>query len=117
MVKTFERRGTSVPVVCPDCFSETFAMSEMKQIQRSAFLRKNSLNQLSAEFPLIVKRLSDFLLPVLLEQRIVPIHWHPVTMQGKNCYCSVPLAKMPEVSNGLFRKHKKSPCFTMCEKW
>lgn len=77
MVKTFERRGTSVPVACSDCFSETFAMSEMKQIQWSAFLRKNSLNQLPAEFQQIVKRLSDFLLPVLLEQRIVPIQWRP----------------------------------------
>ena len=77
MVKTFERRSTPVPVACPDCFSETFSMSEMKQIQWSAFLRKNSLNQLPANFPLIIKRLSDFLLPVLLEQRIVPVLWHP----------------------------------------
>ena len=77
MVKTFERRGTSLPVACPDCFSETFAMSEVKQVQWSAFLRKNSLNQLPAEFPQIVNRLSVFLLPVLIEQHIMPIQWHP----------------------------------------
>lgn len=76
MVKTFERRETLNVTVCPFCFTEEFAKSTVKQTQWKAFLRKNTLI-LPADFELIVKRLSDFLLPVLLEQPHSPLRWNP----------------------------------------
>ena len=76
IIKTFERRETPMVVGCPFCFTEAFAKSTAKQTQWKAFLRKNSLT-LSADFVQIVKRLSDFLLPVLLEPSSAPVRWNP----------------------------------------
>ena len=76
MIKTFERRETPSVTVCPFCFTEEFANSTVKQTQWKAFLRKNAL-MLPADFELIVKRLSDFLLPILLEQAQAPFRWNP----------------------------------------
>jgi len=76
MVRTFERRETPIVTVCPFCFTETFAKSTVKQTQWKAFLRKNTL-MLPTDFEVIVGRLSDFLLPILLEQAQAPFRWNP----------------------------------------
>ena len=76
MVRTFERRETPIVTVCPFCFTEAFAKSTVKQTQWKAFLRKNTL-MLPTDFEVIVKRLSDFLVPVLLEQTTIPVRWNP----------------------------------------
>ena len=76
MVKTFERRETPSVTVCPFCFTEEFAKSTVKQTQWKAFLRKNTL-MLPEDFGLIVNKLSEFLLPVLLDQTPVPVRWNP----------------------------------------
>ena len=76
MVRTFERRETPIVTVCPFCFTEAFAKSTIKQTQWKAFLRKNALI-LPEDFELIIKRLSNFLVPVLLEQTTIPVRWNP----------------------------------------
>ena len=76
MVKTFERRETAGVTACPFCFTVEFAKSTVKQTQWKAFLRKNTL-MLPEDFGLIVNKLSEFLLPVLLNQTPVPVRWNP----------------------------------------
>jgi hypothetical protein len=62
MAETFTRRGTDISGA-DYIFSENFAESIDKQKQWSAFLHKNNLAG-TEEFPLIMKQLKAFLLPV-----------------------------------------------------
>ena len=71
---TFERRGTDRPTEAPVVFTSHFHHLPDKQIQWNAFLRKSRLQALSLE--LTIQRVSDFLLPVLLED-VSESHWDP----------------------------------------
>jgi len=77
VTRTFERRRTSVPTECPFCFTDSFANLSEKQIQWSAFLRKNELNNLPQDFPTVIHRIAELLLPVLLPGKNSFSVWHP----------------------------------------
>ena len=64
---TFTRRKTEMPDKHPFGLTETFAQDSQKQIQWSAFLRKNSLEALPLEN--VVQFLSDFLWPAIQSAR------------------------------------------------
>ena len=76
IARTFERRETPIRKDRPFCFTEDFAKSAVKQTQWKAFLRKNALS-LPSDFTLIVKKLAEFLLPLLQEPSTAPFRWNP----------------------------------------
>ena len=75
---TFQRRKTALPSATPIGLSEAFATEPQKQIQWSAFIRKNRLNAPN-ELLEIVHRLESFVLPTLLDPAIAKKSWNPET--------------------------------------
>ena len=73
--KTFERRGTAIPTILPDCFSEEFMQMPMKQTQWNAFVRKNRLPEKPENFTIAVSRIKDFLTPVFFPPAETPAKW------------------------------------------
>ncbi len=60
---TFLRRGTALPAEVPVALTPLFANDPTKATQWNAFMRKNRIE--AGLLPEVVRRLSDFLLPVL----------------------------------------------------
>lgn len=60
---TFLRRSTTLPTEAPVAFTQPFGNDPTKAMQWSAFLRKNRIE--APPLPEVVRRLSEFLLPVL----------------------------------------------------
>jgi len=65
---TLERRQTAV-IGIPIVFREEFQNDEMKQVQWAAFLRKTRIDKVKKEFSDIMKRITDFLEPVVISIR------------------------------------------------
>jgi hypothetical protein len=61
---TFSRRQTNLPLA-PEPFTDAFASDATKQAQWSAFLRRNGLTGVSAQFGEVVALLRKFIEPVL----------------------------------------------------
>jgi len=82
---TFQRRGTDRPQETPVAFTNRFHELPDKQTQWKAFLRKSSLQ--APSFEQTIQRISDFLLPVLLDE-VSGSHWHPETgwTQGSSLF-------------------------------
>ena len=59
----------------PECFSDEFMMSPMKQTQWNAFIRKNQLRENPGNFYDAALRIKSFLLPVLLPRTDTPTQW------------------------------------------
>lgn len=72
--RTFMQRKTELPTGIPVGLSKEFSGDPQKQTQWKAFLRKNKLDQ-SAEFPDIVTRIANFLVPVLKDGSISEMEW------------------------------------------
>lgn len=62
---TFLRRSTALPAEVPVALTQPFADDPAKAMQWGAFLRKNRIE--APPLPEVVRRLSEFLLPVLLD--------------------------------------------------
>jgi len=60
---TFKRRKTEIPVDPPLALTDEFGRDEAKSVQWKAFVRKNGLEKETPEFPELLSRLRDFLLP------------------------------------------------------
>lgn len=76
IAQTFTRRRTAIPGSLPTGLSKDFSESPERQIQWNAFLRKNGLDQ-STQLPEIVSRISDFLMPLILNEEIRGMQWTP----------------------------------------
>jgi hypothetical protein len=72
--RTFMQRKTELPTSIPVGLSKEFSGDPQKQTQWKAFLRKNRLDQ-SVEFPDIVTRIANFLVPVLTDGSISKMEW------------------------------------------
>jgi hypothetical protein len=71
---TFARRSTIISDAIPVAFTTAFSSDAQKIEQWSAFLRKGNLSVI--ELPLVVKAISNFVLPVLLKQ-VSDLVWTP----------------------------------------
>ena len=77
---TFKRRKTDLPDRRPLPLTEAFALDSAKQTQWGAFLRKNDISNMPAEFEKVISELSSFLVPPLKyasEARIFDKNWQP----------------------------------------
>ncbi len=59
---TFKRRRTELPVTMPLPLTEEFASNPGKQTQWRAFLRKNDISYVSANFEQVISTLGSFLM-------------------------------------------------------
>lgn len=75
LCNTFKRRNIPLPGSIPECFSDEFMMSPMKQTQWNAFIRKNQLRENPGNFYDAALRIKSFLLPVLLPRTDTPTQW------------------------------------------
>lgn len=75
LCNTFKRRNIPLPGSIPECFSDEFMMSLMKQTQWNAFIRKNQLRENPGNFYDAALRIKSFLLPVLLPRTDTPTQW------------------------------------------
>ena len=76
VINTFSNRHVSLPIEQPECFTEEFYLSNIKQTQWSAFCRKNELQGQPKHLPEAVTRIKAFLLPVLCLTQSQPSIWH-----------------------------------------
>lgn len=77
---TFERRKTDLPAKRPLPLTEGFASDLAKQTQWGAFLRKNDISHMPADFKKVISELGGFLVPPLKyasEARISDKVWQP----------------------------------------
>ena len=77
---TFKRRRTELPATKPLPFTEDFASDPAKQAQWRAFLRKNDIAYVSADFKQVISTLDSFLMtPVKhsTETKAVEMVWKP----------------------------------------
>lgn len=62
---TFKRRKTPIPQDDPLALTSRFADDPTKQMQWTAFNRRNIANEKPPELPHVIERLREFLLPAL----------------------------------------------------
>jgi predicted nucleotidyltransferase component of viral defense system len=77
---TFKRRKTDLPAKRPLPLTEAFALDSAKQTQWGAFLKKNDISNMPAEFEKVISELGGFLVPPLnyaSEARIFDKDWQP----------------------------------------
>jgi len=77
IASTFAARGTDIPQ-SPVALTAPFAESDAKRAQWQAFLRRNRLDGVPADFPEVVAALAAFLAPVLVELaagQSLTAHW------------------------------------------
>jgi Nucleotidyl transferase AbiEii toxin, Type IV TA system len=63
---TFERRRTPLPASVPVGLADSFGQHPEKLMQWRAFARKGKLKSGTAELPVVVTRLRDFLTPLVI---------------------------------------------------
>lgn len=76
VINTFSNRHVSLPIEPPECFTEEFYLSSIKQTQWSAFCRKNELQGQPDNLTEAIARIKAFLLPVLFLGKSQPGKWH-----------------------------------------
>jgi len=77
---TFKRRKTDLPAKRPLPLTEGFASDPAKQTQWGAFLRKNDISHMPADFEKVISELGSFLVPPLKyasEARTFDKVWQP----------------------------------------
>ena len=76
ILKTFQKRGTTIPAELPVAFTKEFSEDNMKQTQWNAFINKNSLENLA--FPIVVARIDAFIFPIfdaLISSQTFSLSW------------------------------------------
>ncbi len=76
VINTFSNRHVSLPIETPDCFTDEFFLSPIKQTQWSAFCRKNELQGQPDNLEGVMACIKSFLLPVLSPAKSQPNKWH-----------------------------------------
>lgn len=77
ITNTFTRRNIIFSEDLPECFTDDFYLNPVKQTQWHAFCRKNKLQKAPKSFDKAVKRIKEFISPVLLPLATEPIKWNP----------------------------------------
>ncbi|MEI7947586.1 MAG: nucleotidyl transferase AbiEii/AbiGii toxin family protein [bacterium] len=76
VINTFSNRHVSLPIEPPDCFTDEFCFSPIKQTQWNAFCQKNELHGQPDNLADVMIRIKAFLLPVLFPAKSQPLKWH-----------------------------------------
>lgn len=76
VINTFSNRHVSLPIEPPDCFTDEFFLSSIKQTQWRAFCRKNELQGQPDNLAEVMIRIKAFLLPVVSPAQSQPSKWH-----------------------------------------
>jgi len=72
---TFACRKVAMPITMPESWTKEFSASPQKATQWAAFLRKNSMVTAPTEFPMVGKRIAQFLVPVFFPPSPFPSKW------------------------------------------
>lgn len=82
--KTFARRKTALPKTTPIVFTEDFYANSANQAQWKNFVKKlNNFNK-SLGFENIVKGVELFLMPIVLSNETINLHWSPTERIWRN---------------------------------
>jgi predicted nucleotidyltransferase component of viral defense system len=76
VINTFDNRKVALPIELPECFTEEFYLSSLKQQQWKAFCRKNELLGQPDNLPEIIDRIKTFLSPVMSQSKSPCRRWH-----------------------------------------